>query len=104
MVAMQSVTKTIQSLFIKMPNKCQPCWNYGKSIMYCIFMCERIEKMEEEKEGCEFCNTKNRLSEENNFTIVGKELLFHYEFSEEDGDFIRMFTDVNFCPMCGRKL
>ena len=60
--------------------------------------------MEEEKEGCEFCNTKNRLSEENGFSVVGKELLFYYEFSEEDGDFIRMFTDVNFCPMCGRKL
>jgi hypothetical protein len=86
-----------------MPNKCQTCWNYGKSIMYCIFKCEGIGKMEEKK-GCEFCNTSNRLSEENGFLVVGKELLFHYEFSEDDGDFIRMFADVNYCPMCGREL
>ena len=36
----------------------------------------------EEKQGCEFCNTSNRLSEENGFLVVGKELLFHYELSE----------------------
>lgn len=33
-----------------MPNKCQVCWNYGKSIMYCIFKCCEDEKKKKLKE------------------------------------------------------
>ena len=35
-----------------MPSKCQSCWNYGKSIMYCIFKCRKDEKVKEKT-----CNT-----------------------------------------------
>ena len=46
-----------------MPNKCQTCWNYGKSIMYCIFKCEGMDKTEvkiNETKICETCKYENK--------------------------------------------
>ena len=53
-----------------MPNKCQSCWNYGKSIMYCIFKCGKVENKVNhvsvfdgtEDEYCVRCRKRNDVN------------------------------------------
>ena len=90
-----------------MPNKCQSCWNYGKSIMYCIFKCEGMEKMVK-KDGCAICG-------EGRFKEIGEFELSIQNFNNSGNLIVEYNTydiiiykresfEIKFCPWCGLKL
>jgi hypothetical protein len=83
--------------------------NYGECQCHRETMVQAVEALREKaerKKGCEYCNTGESLNgyeDVGSFIILpnGKKYYLEITFNR---DFYNCTTDINYCPMCGKRL
>lgn len=53
---------------------------------------------------CEFCNGKCQKIENGNAMIVGNTYNWHLSYDNSGNEYVSGRFDINYCPICGRKL